>query len=167
MAAQTRNQKFDEIDVERINIVERDGKIKLVIANKERLPGPVMGGKTYERVGLKSPGILFYNDKGDESGGLRTASTEGSGKYVAGGGLAFDKYDGDEVIGMRYNDENGSRTVGLRILESAGRASLKNKRGISTKLANCRLGQNVTHFDSRLSHRRVCLSDVRRTEAQP
>ncbi len=128
MAAQTRNQKFDEIDVERINIVERDGKIKLVIANKERLPGPVVGGKTYERVGLKSPGILFYNDKGDESGGLRTASTEGGGKYVAGGGLAFDKYDGDEVIGMRYNDENGSRTVGLRILDQPDASAEEQKR---------------------------------------
>lgn len=117
LAAQARNQRFDEIDVERINIVEKDGRIKLVIANKERLPGPIMGGKTFQRVGLKSPGILFYNDKGDESGGLRTASTEGGGKYVAGGGLAFDKYDGDEVIGLRYNDDNGSRTVGLRILD--------------------------------------------------
>ncbi len=43
-----------------------------------------MIGKTYERVGLKSPGILFYNDKGDESGGLRTASGETGGKYQAG-----------------------------------------------------------------------------------
>jgi len=130
MAAQTRNQKFDEIDVERINIVERDGTITLVIANKERLPGPVVGGKTYERVGLKSPGILFYNDKGNESGGLRTASTEGSGKYVAGGGLAFDKYDGDEVIGMRYNDENGSRTVGLRILDQPDAPAEEQKRNL-------------------------------------
>jgi hypothetical protein len=128
MAAQTPKQKFNEIDVERINIVEKDGTIKLVIANKERLPGPVVGGKTYERAGLKSPGILFYNDKGNESGGLRTASTEGSGKYVAGGGLAFDKYDGDEVIGMRYNEENGNRTVGLRILDQPDAPAEEQKR---------------------------------------
>ena len=116
-APQGQKTKFDEIDVERINIVEPDGRIKLVLANKERLPGPVIGGKTYERVGLKSPGILFYNDKGDESGGLRTASGETGGKYQAGAGLAFDKYNGDEVIGMRYNDDNGNRTVALRILD--------------------------------------------------
>jgi hypothetical protein len=39
------------------------------------------------------------------------------GKYVAGAGLAFDKYNGDEVIGIRYNDENGTRTASLRILD--------------------------------------------------
>jgi len=29
-------KKFDEIDVERINVVEKDGKLKMVISNKER-----------------------------------------------------------------------------------------------------------------------------------
>ena len=28
--------KFDEIDVERINVVEKDGKLRLVISNRER-----------------------------------------------------------------------------------------------------------------------------------
>lgn len=116
-APQNQKTRFAEIDVERINIVEPDGRTKLVLANSERLPGPIMGGKTYERVGLKSPGILFYNHKGDESGGLRTASDEKDGKYGAGAGLAFDKYNGDEVIGMRYNDDNGNRTVAFRILD--------------------------------------------------
>lgn len=114
---QNRTVRFGEIDVERLNIIESTGQVKLVIANKERYPGPVVGGKTYERVGLKGAGIVFYNDKGDESGGLRTVSNEGGGKYTAGAGLAFDKYNGDELIGVRYNDDNGSRTVGLRILD--------------------------------------------------
>ena len=116
-APQNQKSRFQEIDVERINIVEPDGRIALVLANKERLPGPVIEGKTYERVGLKSPGILFYNHLGNESGGLRTASSETNGKYVAGAGLAFDKYNRDEVIGMRYNEENGNRTVAFRILD--------------------------------------------------
>ena len=116
-APQNRKTRFAEIDVERINIVEPDGRIALVLANTKRLPGPVAGGKTYERVGLKSPGILFYNHQGDESGGLRTASSEADGKYVAGAGLAFDRYNGDEVIGMRYNEDNSSRTVAFRILD--------------------------------------------------
>jgi hypothetical protein len=127
-AAQNRKTTFEEIDVERLNIVESNGRIRLVIANKERLPGPIIGGKTYERVGLKSPGILFYNDKGDESGGLRTASSETQGKYVAGAGLAFDKYNGDEVVSIRYNDENGNRTVGLRFLDQPDAPPAEQKR---------------------------------------
>lgn len=38
------NQKFDQIDVERINIVESDGQLKMVISNKARQhPGIVNG----------------------------------------------------------------------------------------------------------------------------
>jgi len=31
---QTHKQRFEEIDAERINIVERDGQVKMVISNK-------------------------------------------------------------------------------------------------------------------------------------
>jgi len=37
--------KFEEIDVERINVVEKDGKVKLVISNKDRFPDPVIKGR--------------------------------------------------------------------------------------------------------------------------
>ncbi len=47
-----KNAKFDEIDVGRINIVEKDGKLKMVISNKERQHPGTMDGKTYnERKG--------------------------------------------------------------------------------------------------------------------
>src|SRR6266536_3117551 len=60
--------KFEEIDVERINIVEKDGKLKMVISNGERQHPGVVDGKTLSRT--RSPGILFFNEKGDECGGL-------------------------------------------------------------------------------------------------
>ena len=41
---QSRKQKFEEIDVERINIVEKDGKLRMVISNEARQhPGTSMG----------------------------------------------------------------------------------------------------------------------------
>ncbi|RYZ53519.1 MAG: hypothetical protein EOP07_17655, partial [Proteobacteria bacterium] len=39
------NQKFTEIDVERINIVMPDGKKELVISNRLRVPAPIHDGK--------------------------------------------------------------------------------------------------------------------------
>jgi hypothetical protein len=37
--AQTnQKQRFTEVDVERINVIEADGTVKLVIANRERAP---------------------------------------------------------------------------------------------------------------------------------
>ena len=57
----------------RVNFVEKNGQVKMVIANKARLPGPgnIVSGKLGQREGLKGPGILFYNEKGDECGGLQ------------------------------------------------------------------------------------------------
>ena len=63
--------KIEEIDVEDINIVEKDGHLKMVISNKERVPGPIIGGKTLSRQGGNSPGMIFYTEKGDECGGLK------------------------------------------------------------------------------------------------
>ena len=114
---QSRKQKFEEIDVERMNLVEKDGQVKMVISNKERMPGPgnIVTGKFTKRASLKAPGILFYNEKGDECGGLTYTSIEKDGKYGAGGQLALDKYNGDQVIGFSLQDNNGKRKVGLHI----------------------------------------------------
>ncbi len=114
---QSRRQKFEELDVERINVVEKDGQVKMVISNKERLPGPgnIVSGKFGERVGLKGSGILFYNEKGDECGGLQNISQEQDGKYVASSLLTFDKYNGDQVMGIKFEENNAKRKVGFNV----------------------------------------------------
>jgi hypothetical protein len=64
-------KRFDEIDVERINIVESDGKLRMVLSNKVRQHPGTMDGVTYdERRGKRPPGLMFFNEKGDEVGGL-------------------------------------------------------------------------------------------------
>ena len=44
---QSQKTRFTEIDVERINVFEKDGKLRLTISNAERLPQPIIGGKSY------------------------------------------------------------------------------------------------------------------------
>ena len=88
--------KFDEIDVARINIVEKDGTVKMVISNKERAPDAIIGGKAYPRQGGNSPGIIFFNDKGDECGGLVFAGDDRGGKNAAGSALLFDQLNNDQ-----------------------------------------------------------------------
>ena len=70
LAAFTQRQRFGEIDVQRINVIEPDGKVRMVISNKTRAPDAVLGGKTFKRQGGNSAGIIFYNEEGDEDGGL-------------------------------------------------------------------------------------------------
>lgn len=108
---------FAEIDVERVNVVEKDGKVRMVIANKEREPDNVMNGKTYRRRG-RSAGIIFYNDEGNENGGLAFGGSKGAdGKPSAYGALNFDRYDQDQTVSLQYNEANGRRTSGLQIVD--------------------------------------------------
>jgi hypothetical protein len=57
--------QFSEIDVQRINVREPDGTLRLVIANHARLPGVIVRGKELPPVDRSYVGLLFYNDEGD------------------------------------------------------------------------------------------------------
>lgn len=108
------NKKFKEIDVERINIVEKDGKLKLVISNKERQhPGTMDGRYFKEREGKRQPGMIFFSEKGDEVGGL---VFDGDTGKPHGGSLTFDKFRGDQTIQLTHTeDKDGNYFAGLRM----------------------------------------------------
>ncbi len=104
---------FGEIDVERLNVREKDGTLRLAISNTDLAPGPVVSGKVGERSGGNQAGIIFYNDEGDECGGLYHHGRSEDGHYSAGAGLLFDQYKQDQVIGVWHSDEDGRRFAGL------------------------------------------------------
>jgi stress response protein SCP2 len=109
-ASQNRKQKFEEIDVERINVVEKDGKLKMVISNKERQTPVVVDGKTFPQEG-RSPGMIFFNEKGDEIGGLIFRGNTGEGQLSS---LTFDKFRGDQTIAFQHlENSNGDYFAGL------------------------------------------------------
>jgi hypothetical protein len=110
---QTRNQKFEEIDVERINVVEKDGKLKLVISNGERQHPGTIDGRTLQR--KRPPGLLFFNEAGDECGGLSFNGSQRDGKGNAGALLAFDRFRQDQTVGLQYGESNGQYFAGLRV----------------------------------------------------
>ena len=106
---------FDEISVKRINIVEPNGKYRLVLANSERFPGLFMEGKEYKHHSRDGGGMLFFNDEGDEVGGLTFGSKTVGDDRRASGSLMFDQYKQDQTVGIQYSEANGNRTAGLRI----------------------------------------------------
>lgn len=109
------NQKnrFTEIDVERINIVERDGRLKMVISNGERQHPGVIDGRTLSRT--RPPGMLFFNDKGDECGGLSFNGNQKDNSAEAGALLAFDRFRQDQTVAIQYGESNGQYSAGLRV----------------------------------------------------
>ena len=69
-AESRQKQTFDEIDVHRINVVEPDGTLRLVISNKADFPGIIIKGKETPHPDRATAGMLFFNDEGTENGGL-------------------------------------------------------------------------------------------------
>ena len=91
--------KFEEIDVERINIVEKDGQLKMVISNKARQHPGIVNGKVIKRDYPRPPGLIFFNQLGDEMGGLVYGENGPKGHF---GSLTWDKVKGDQTIGFRH-----------------------------------------------------------------
>ena len=112
--------RFTEMDVERINVVEPDGKLRMVIANRPRSIGPIYKGKEFGYKGGGRPGIIFFNDEGSENGGLGFSGARGAdGTYRASSQLAFDQYDQDQILYLSYTDQNGVRRTGLTVADRA------------------------------------------------
>ena len=106
-------QKFEEIDVERINIVEKDGKLKMVISNSARQHPGIMNGKVNVRKSPRPPGIIFFNHVGDEMGGLIFGDNGGRGHF---GSFTWDKARNDQTIGFRHLEgDNGDYQSSLEV----------------------------------------------------
>ena len=107
-------QKFDEINAQRINIVDADGTLRMVISNKDRMHPGVIDGKTIDRP-RPVAGLLFFNDEGDEVGGLTFTGREANGARQANATLMFDQLKQDQTIGFSYSEGNGRRTAGFQV----------------------------------------------------
>jgi len=113
-------QNLGEITVERINVVDANGTLRLVIANKDRMHPGVMDGKVMDRP-RPVAGLLFFNDEGDEGGGLTIAGQVRDGARRASAGLMFDQLKQDQTIGLMYSEGNGQRTAGLQVWDRSDR----------------------------------------------
>jgi hypothetical protein len=111
--------RFTEIEVERINVVEADGRYALVIANAARLPGPIVRGQEYpaEISGGReeASGILFFNHEGTEAGGLTYGSLPSDDGAMAGGSFTFDRMNQDQVVQLAYQEMPGRVFAGLQV----------------------------------------------------
>jgi hypothetical protein len=111
-----KQQRLTVLDVERINIIEADGSLRMVLSNRARSPGPVLRGEPFGYPGGNRPGLIFYNDEGTENGGLISAGQRlPDGRVEASHSLTFDQYEQDQIIALQYIESNGERRHGLEI----------------------------------------------------
>lgn len=107
--------RFTEIDVQRINVREPDGTLRMVISNTARTPGIYIRGQERPHPsGRRSAGMLFFNDEGTENGGLSFSGQRlPDGTAVGGGHLSFDQYEQDQVIQLTQSEGAGRRWAGM------------------------------------------------------
>ena len=106
-------QRIDELTVQRLNVVDANGTLRFVLSNKDRMHPGVMDGVTINRP-RPVAGMLFFNDEGDEVGGLTYSGTDDNGRR-ANAGIMFDQLKQDQTIGLTYSEANGQRLAGLQV----------------------------------------------------
>jgi len=118
-AAPPKVDSFDEITVHRINVVEPDGTLRMVISNHARLPGIIVHGKE-QPFDRPQAGMLFYNDEGSENGGLIFGGHRNlKGEVVdSGGSLSFDKYDANQIVQVAGVDDHEDQFAGVSVSDS-------------------------------------------------
>lgn len=110
--------RFDVLTVGRINVVDADGALRLVLSNKDRMHPGMMDGKLIDRP-RPVAGLLFFNEEGDEVGGLTYTGREVDGRGRANAGIMFDQFKQDQTIGISYSERDGRRTAGLQVWDRA------------------------------------------------
>ena len=102
-------QRVGVLDAREIHIRERDGTLKAVLSNSE---GFSKIGES-RRAGVAFSGLMFYNQEGDEEGGLIY-----SGKSIPGGQnadvtLTFDQYRQDQNIYLHHEEHKDPHVLSI------------------------------------------------------
>ena len=116
------NARFDTITVQRINVVEPDGKLRMVMTNNNRIPGIIVNGREYTDFGNRkaktTAGILFYDAQATESGGLTFGGTKNAqGQISRFGHLGFDRYNQDQMFSIGAEDDGTNHRAEIRFID--------------------------------------------------
>jgi hypothetical protein len=124
-ASPPKSMVLDQLTVRRINVVEPDGTLRMVISDHASLPGIVVRGK--ERPFARpQAGILFYNDEASEIGGLIFGGRRDAKGAIrdAGGSLSFDRYEANQIVQLLGVDDAEDKLAGLLVLDSPSGAEV-------------------------------------------
>jgi hypothetical protein len=161
-------QTFDEITVHRINIVEPDGTIRLILTNTASSPGIYIKNKEYPHPhNRKSAGLLFFDEDGTEDGGLSYGiSKEQSGRVTASDGhLSFDQYMQDQIFTIDAG-RDGDKKFSLLRMDDRGDYSIMDALDAVTRISKLPENQRPAELKKFLEthpgdHPRVILGRAR------
>jgi hypothetical protein len=146
------------LTLERLNIVDSTGALVLVLANGARLPGATFGGKEYPQSFTgrgRSAGMIFFNEVGDEVGGLIYEGAPRDSLYRAFGHLSFDQWRQNQVVAVQYADNGRSRSAGLRVWDRPTDAPFEEQFALAERV----LAAPVGHVRDSLNRERLSVRD--------
>ncbi|NML22011.1 hypothetical protein HHL16_14070 [Pseudoflavitalea sp. G-6-1-2] len=104
--------KLDEITVKKMSLIGEDGSLRMVISNETRQhPGRMKGIDLPKRE--RPSGIIFFNNQGDECGGIIAKVTPEKNATNSGMSFTMDNYHDDQVIQILNDEtyENGKAEI--------------------------------------------------------
>jgi hypothetical protein len=117
--------QFDQLTAHRINIVEPDGRLALVISDQaNQHPGAINGKDLPKRD--RSAGMIFFNTEGDECGGLIYDGTKSSASMT----YSIDQYKNDQIMQIQYEQDSAehlARSYGFKLWDRSDRFTLQNE----------------------------------------
>lgn len=109
---------LSELDVQRINVREPDGTLRLVVSGSSLAPGIIIKGKEYPHPNRKVAGMIFFNDEGTENGGLIFGGEKTKdGIKESYGHLSFDAYEQDQTMALNSQEEAKGRSTKLQFTD--------------------------------------------------
>jgi hypothetical protein len=112
---EAKSASFDTITLHRINIVDREGKLAMVITNHDNAPDAIINGKHVKRSGSGDDNeIVFYNELGNEQGALAwNGRVEKDGTYHSASLLSYDSVKTDQLLQLYDSNDNGRQTASM------------------------------------------------------
>lgn len=118
IAASPKRASFEELTAQRINIIEPDGTLRMVISDKSRLPGIIIKGQEHPHPNRSTAAILFFNDEGTENGGLSFGgSKDKNGQARSSGHLSFDAYEQDQYFSIDASQQGDQAAQSLMLVD--------------------------------------------------
>lgn len=97
-------EKLDELTAKKITIIGEDGSPRMVLSNETRQTSGRMDGKPAPE--RKRPaGIIFFNNEGDECGGIIFQAKKKNGKLISGMSFTMDQYKDDQVVQILNSEQ--------------------------------------------------------------
>jgi len=93
----------DEVTTKRINIIGENKDLRMVISNETRQHSGRIEGKDVPHRD-RPAGIIFFNNEGNESGGIISNVTSKDGSTNSGMSFTMDRYNHDQVIQILNNE---------------------------------------------------------------